>query len=59
MSSQLLHTPEHAAQVLSISRTRVFELIAAGDLKSVKLGRTRRIRDTDLRAFVQALSEAP
>jgi excisionase family DNA binding protein len=56
--TQLLHTPEQAADVLSISRTRVYELMAAGDLKSVKLGRSRRIPDTALRAFVDSLTAA-
>lgn len=55
MTAQLLHTPEQAAAVLSVSRTRVYELLAAGQLQSVKLGRSRRIPDLALREFVDAL----
>ena len=56
MSAQLLYRPEQAASLLEISRTRVYELMAAGQLKSVKLGRSRRIPDAALRAFVDSLA---
>lgn len=38
-----LLTPEAAAQRLSISRTRAFDMIARGELDSIKIGRNRRV----------------
>ena len=51
----LLKVPEAPAQ-LGISRAKLYELIAAGTLPSVKVGGCRRIRASDLREFVQQLS---
>ena len=51
----LLKFPEAAAQ-LSICRAKVYELIAAGTLPSVKVDGCRRTRASDLREFVQQLS---
>jgi excisionase family DNA binding protein len=53
----ILMTAEAAAERLSISRTRIYELLAAGTLDSVKIGRLRRIRPEHLEAFVARLSE--
>lgn len=51
----LLVTPGAAAGLLAIGRTRCYELIASGALPSVTLGRSRRIRVSDLEEFVAAL----
>lgn len=42
-SDPLFLKPEQAAARLNIGRTRVFAAIAAGELRSVKLGRSRLI----------------
>lgn len=52
----LLLTPEQAASALSISRTRIFELFRDGQLPVVKLGRTTRVRVSDLESFVSSLA---
>ncbi len=52
---RLLYRPEDAAQVLGIGRSKVFELMAAGQLRSVQLGRSRRIPESALRDFVAEL----
>ncbi|MFZ4240733.1 helix-turn-helix domain-containing protein [Streptomyces murinus] len=52
---RLLYTPEEAAEVLSFGRSTVYELMAAGDLKFIKLGRSRRIKRVHLEEFVAAL----
>ena len=39
----LLVTPAEAAALLRLGRSTIFELMAAGDIPSVKVGRTRRI----------------
>ena len=53
----ILMTPEAAAERLSISRTRIYELLASRRLESVKIGRLRRIRPEHLESFVARLSE--
>jgi excisionase family DNA binding protein len=53
----ILMTPETAAERLSISRTRIYELLASRRLESVKIGRLRRIRPEHLEAFVARLSK--
>jgi len=35
--------PEEVAKALAIGRTAVFELIRTGELRSVKIGKSRRI----------------
>ena len=54
----LLLTPEEAARALRVGRNKVYELIASGDLPSVKLGRCRRIPVDALRRFVDDLQDA-
>ena len=52
----LLVTVEEAARLLGIGRTTMFELIARGDVKSVRLGRRRLISRKSLESFVEELS---
>jgi excisionase family DNA binding protein len=52
----LLVTTKEAAQILQISRTKVYELIYANELISVKIGSCRRIRRQDLEDFVECLT---
>lgn len=40
---KLLLTPEETAQAPNISRTKLFELLHVQALKSVKIGKSRRI----------------
>ncbi|HEX5088938.1 MAG TPA: helix-turn-helix domain-containing protein [Nocardioides sp.] len=57
MENLLLKVPE-VARSLGISRAKVYELIAAGILTSVKIDGCRRVRATDLRAYVDSLPSA-
>jgi excisionase family DNA binding protein len=52
---KLLYSPREAASLLSISRTKIYELMATGDLRSIQVGRSRRIPADALRAFIRAL----
>jgi excisionase family DNA binding protein len=52
---RLLYRPEEAAQVLGLSRARLYELMARGEVRSVKIGASRRVPLADLEAFVQRL----
>ena len=41
-----------AADWLGLSRSKLYELLAAGELPTVRIGRSRRIAVTDLEAFI-------
>jgi excisionase family DNA binding protein len=56
---RLLFTVEEAARVLGIGRTRMFELIQAGSVETVLIGRLRRIPLDALDDFVTGLRESP
>jgi excisionase family DNA binding protein len=56
---RLLFTVEEAARALGIGRTRMFELIQAGAVETVLIGRLRRIPLDALDAFVSRLRESP
>ncbi len=48
-------SPDEAAYLVGISRSRVYELMAAGELRSVKIGRSRRIPRQALLDYIEAL----
>jgi len=52
---RLLLTPVEAAQALAIGRSKVYELMGDGSLRSVKIGRSRRVSGTAIRDFLTAL----
>jgi excisionase family DNA binding protein len=54
-ADRLLLTPTEAADVLGIGRTKVFALIATGELKSIKIGRSRRVPIAACHEFVESL----
>ncbi len=53
----LLYRAEDAARVLGIGRSKTYELIAAGELRSVQIGRLRRIPRAGLEADVERLQQ--
>jgi excisionase family DNA binding protein len=52
---KLLLKPEDAADVLSIGRSKVYELIGTGELASVRIGASRRVPADALVEFVTRL----
>jgi excisionase family DNA binding protein len=48
----LLVTVREAARLLALGRSTVYELIAAGQLPTIHIGRSVRIRVDDLRALI-------
>jgi excisionase family DNA binding protein len=54
---KLLLTPQEASVILSIGRTKIYELMEAGLLESVTIGRCRRIPAEALVPFVEALRQ--
>ena len=53
---RVLLRPEEVATALGIGRTAVFELIRTGALRSVKIGKSRRIPTDAVHEYVAGLS---
>jgi excisionase family DNA binding protein len=51
------YTVEQVAEILSIGRDKVYFLIRTGQLRSIKIGKLRRITDRHLAEFVTSLEE--
>ena len=56
MANALLLNPEEAAEILGMSRSSIYKLIAAGEIQSVKIGRSRRILTSALENFIESLT---
>jgi excisionase family DNA binding protein len=55
--TKLLLKPEEAAAVLAVGRSKMYELMASGAIKSVKIGGCRRIPTAALEEYVASLVE--
>jgi excisionase family DNA binding protein len=53
-----LFTVIEVSQFLGIGRSKVYELMYKGELKSVKIGGSRRVRYSDLGEYVRYLDDA-
>jgi len=58
MNDKLLYRIPEVAEHLSISRSKVYELLKSGELRSVHIDRTRLVRALDLQAYVDSLAAA-
>lgn len=56
VKEQLAYTVSEAAALLSLSRSLMYELINAGKIETVRIGRSRRITRAQLERFVSGLS---
>lgn len=55
---KILLKPTEAAESLGISRAKTYELIASGEIPSVKIGASRRVPVAALQAWIaQQLAE--
>ncbi|MBS3940269.1 MAG: helix-turn-helix domain-containing protein [Actinobacteria bacterium] len=54
MAAIQLLTIVDAARHLGISRSKIYELLAEGELSSVRIGRTRRIALAALEEFIES-----
>ena len=54
---KVLLRPAEAADALGISRSRLYQLIKDGEIPSVAIGRSRRIRPEALAAWVDRHAE--
>ncbi len=54
---KLLLSPEEAAEVLGVGRSRVYDLMRTRQLQSVLIGKSRRVPVTAIHDFVARLTE--
>jgi len=52
---KLLLTPREASTALGISRSKLYQLLAIGDLDSVHIGASRRVPAEALTTYVRSL----
>lgn len=57
ISERLLLTVDQAADLLGIGRTFAYHLISVGQWPTVKLGRLRRIRRSDLEVWLDTQTD--
>ena len=53
----LLFTAEECARLLGVGRPKIFRLIGSGDLRSVKVGNSRRVSARALSEYVAGLEQ--
>lgn len=53
---ETLYTTEQVAQMLQIHPLTVLKYFKSGKLKGIKLGRVYRVRESDLKQFIEASS---
>ena len=58
MNEKLLYRIPEVAAYLSVSRSKVYELLKSGELRSVHIDRSRLVRRRDLEAYVESLAPA-
>jgi excisionase family DNA binding protein len=54
-TSPLLFSVEEAAQLLGIGRTFMFQLVATGEISSLKIGKRRKIPREALDQYIERL----
>ena len=56
--NKLLLTPEETAEVMGIGRTKVYELLRAGDIDCVRIGACRRVPVAALHEYPERLRQS-
>jgi excisionase family DNA binding protein len=57
VADRLLRVEDVAREYLAISRTRVYEMIATGQLESIAIGRSRRVPESAVQAYIDRIKE--
>lgn len=50
-----LFSPRDAGKILSCSRSTIYALMKSGELESVRIGRSRKISETQLVRYIRTL----
>ena len=58
MTDRLLLRPEEVAELIGVGRTKVYELMGSGLIRSVKIGSSRRVPRIAVDEFVAGLIAA-
>jgi excisionase family DNA binding protein len=58
MTEKLLLRPEEVAELIGVGRTKVYELMGSGLIRSVKIGGSRRVPKSAVDEFVATLLSA-
>jgi excisionase family DNA binding protein len=56
--TRMLLTPVETAEALSVSRAKVYELMASRQLPSIRIGGSRRVSIQALEEFIDKLARA-
>lgn len=59
MAEKLLLRPDEAADALSLGRSKLYEMLQTGELRSVRAGRARRVPVEALREWISAQTDEP
>jgi excisionase family DNA binding protein len=51
------YTVEQVAEILQIGRDKIYFLLRTGQLRSIKIGKLRRITDRHVAEFIASLEE--
>ena len=54
-----LLTIKEVGQILGLGHSKVYELISGGELLSLKIGRARRVRTSEVKKFICRVSTNP
>ena len=57
LETTMLWTPAQTARMMNISRSQLYILLKRGDLKSVHIGRSRRIATDQINQFIDNLKD--
>ena len=57
MAEELLLTPEEAFKSIKVKRAKGYQMIASGELLSIKIGRLRRVPVDSLRQWIESKME--
>ena len=57
METVLLKIPD-VMERLAVGQTKVYELMSSGELRSVKVGRSRRVPSDELERFIAELDDS-
>jgi excisionase family DNA binding protein len=55
--AERLLTPHELSGLLGLGRTRTYSLLISGEIPSVRIGRLRRVRRSDVEKFVESHME--
>ncbi|WP_201790776.1 helix-turn-helix domain-containing protein [Mycobacterium avium] len=52
-----LYRPEQAMTLIGVGRTRLYAMLKSGEIRSVKIGKSRRIPRSAIEEFLQGLDD--